>query len=216
VTEPAGRSDPAGSAALARAVDEARRLGFFGPRPAEEQIAHAWAMVGLIEDAGVSARAFLDLGSGGGLPGLVVAAAWPDATGALLDASVRRCAFLREALSGLGWHDRIDVLEGRGEGLARRPDLRAAFPLVIARSFGSPAVTAEIGSGFLALGGSLVVSEPAATDGRWPEDGLRRLGLVVGDRRRASGAGIVVLRRVAAIDDGFPRANGTPAKRPLW
>ncbi|HEX4489860.1 MAG TPA: RsmG family class I SAM-dependent methyltransferase [Acidimicrobiia bacterium] len=207
---------PFDQAELDRALEEARRLGFFGPRPVAEQLTHARALLQLIEEAEIVASPFLDLGSGGGLPGLALAAVWTDAGGGLLDASARRCAFLRETVRSLGWADRIVVFEGRGETLARRPELRASSPLVVARSFASPAVTAEIGGALVSPHGVLVVSEPETDADRWPSEGLARLGLAVGDRRRTEGAGIVVLRRIEPLDDAWPRGNGVPAKRPLW
>lgn len=201
---------------LLAAVEEARRRGFFGPRGASEQLAHAQAFVDLIEAAGVAPAPFLDLGSGGGLPGLVLAARWAGTDGALLDASARRTGFLRETVAALGWDARIRTLEGRGEALGRQAELRGAFPVVVARSFGAPAVTAEIGSAFLGEAGALVVSEPEENSGRWPDEGLQRLGLRLVGGESGAGATIAVLRRIAPLDERWPRAVGIPGKRPLW
>jgi hypothetical protein len=105
----------------------------------------------------------LDLGSGGGLPGLVLVSAWPTTDWCLLDANQRRTEFLQEAVDELGLAGRVTVRRGRAEDLAHDPSLRGTFDLVVARSFGKPAVTAECAAGFLAVGGSLVVSEPPAS-----------------------------------------------------
>jgi 16S rRNA (guanine527-N7)-methyltransferase len=202
---------------LTAQLEDARRLGFFGPRPVREQIDHAIAFVELLEDHRVGPARFLDLGSGGGLPGLVLAARWPGVSGTLLDASVRRTAFLRSAVLALGWADRIRVAEGRAELLAREVGLRASFPLVVSRSFAAPAVTAEVGGAFLETGGVLAVSEPE--DGgaaRWPAESLERLGLSPTELHSGSGARLAAIRRLAPIDDRWPRAVGIPAKRPLW
>jgi 16S rRNA (guanine527-N7)-methyltransferase len=218
----AGPADPAEPPELRHALEEARRLGFFGPRPATEQLAHARAFAALLDEARVLESPFLDIGSGGGLPGLALAAHRADLTGALLDASARRTTFLRETVQGLGWTDRIEVLEGRGEALAREPRLRGGFGLVVARSFGAPAVTAEIGGAFVRQGGVLAVSEPVdQPDGRdrgdrWPVQGLGRLGLEWVGRRSGSDARIAVIRRTRLLDDGWPRRVGVPGKRPLW
>jgi 16S rRNA (guanine527-N7)-methyltransferase len=211
-----GSHDPADPADLLSIIEEARRLGFFGPRPAAEQLAHAHAVVALVAAAGVSAAPFLDLGSGGGLPGLALAACWPDQSGALLDASARKTAFLREAVASLGWSERISVAEGRAETLGRQPDLRTAFPVVVARSFARAAVTAELGGSFVREDGVLVVSEPPEKKDRWETEGLERLGLAPAGFHSAGGASVAVLRRVAPLDDRWPRAVGIPTKRPLW
>lgn len=197
-------------------VEAAQRLGFFGPRPVDEQIAHAIAFAELLEAHALGPCEFLDLGSGGGLPGLVLAVRWPGVQGTLLDASVRRTAFLRTAVLELGIENRISVAEGRAELLGRDAALRAAFPLVVARSFAAPAVTAEIGGAFVRVGGALVVSEPQEGGDRWLPDGLARVCLAAPVVHHGAGAQVAVLVRTAPLDDRWPRAVGIPTKRPLW
>jgi 16S rRNA (guanine527-N7)-methyltransferase len=213
---------------LAEVFAAARRHGFLGPRPVAEQIDHATAFAAVLVAAGIGPAAFLDLGSGGGLPGLVLAATWPDQPGTLLDSSQRRTAFLRRTVVALGWASRVAVVEGRAEALARDPGLRAAFHLVVARSFAAPAVTAEIGGAFLDLGGHLAVSEPSTSadrgvsvargvsGARWPAEGLAGLGLAPAEMRQGEGARVALIRRVGVVQDRWPRAVGIPGKRPLW
>jgi 16S rRNA (guanine527-N7)-methyltransferase len=201
---------------LVSALGDARRLGFFGPQPIAGQLEHAQSFVDALEAEGVGPTDFLDLGSGGGLPGLLFAARWTDRRATLLDASVRRTAFLRGTVEVLGWADRVAVAEGRAELLAKSPPLRGAFPLVIARSFAAPAVTAEIGGAFLEVGGVLAVSEPEDPSDRWPSDplaqiGLRLLGIVAGANAR-----VALISRTAPVEERWPRAIGIPTKRPLW
>ena len=59
-------------------LEESRARGLLGPGPVDGQIGHARTLAELI---GTPPRSFLDLGSGGGIPGLVLAEAWPDARG---------------------------------------------------------------------------------------------------------------------------------------
>ena len=158
------------------------------------------------------------------MPGLVLASRWPSAEAVLVDASVRRCEWLEQAIDRLGDRlgdpVRVSVRCGRAEDLAREPDLREAFPLVVARAFGPPSPTAECAVGFLAAGGSLVVSEPPGEhDGseRWPVEGLGQLGLGAPVARRDGDVGVVVLTRTGAVlGRRWPRRVGVPAKRPLW
>jgi 16S rRNA (guanine527-N7)-methyltransferase len=162
----------------------------------------------------------LDLGSGGGLPGLVIAAYRPELELTLLEARQRACRFLREAVSSLDRPD-VAVVEGRAEEAARRADLREAFDAVIARSFGPPAVTAECAVGFLRIAGRLVVSEPPDEEGlevtsaRWPIGGLEQIGFG-GPVRDARPDGSFVLLEKVRCDERWPRRVGIPAKRPLW
>lgn len=197
----------------------AQDRGFLGPGIVERQIEHGRDLAIAIGD--FEGR-FLDLGSGGGLPGLVVADAWPAANGVLLDAQSKRCEFLTDAISSLGWEGRLTVACGRAEVLARRPDLRGAFRLVVARSFGPPAVTAECGVAFLESGGRLVVTEPPTavpSDSgreRWPPSGLAQLGLRFAREIRHEASGAVVLEALGRVGERWPRRDGMPGKRPLW
>jgi 16S rRNA (guanine527-N7)-methyltransferase len=179
----------------------------------QPQLEHARAFVRALP----AASRFLDLGSGGGLPGLVILADRADVTGVLLDATQRRCDFLEAACARLGVLDRVTVVWARAEDAARDPRWRGSFDAVTARSFGPPAVTAECAVGFLRSGGSVWVSEPPQPDPtRWPAEGLGRLGMVVEPVPEASPAHLVRLRVVNAVDDRWPRRVGIPRKRPLW
>jgi SAM-dependent methyltransferase len=162
----------------------------------------------------------LDLGSGGGLPGLVVATYRPELDLTLVEARQRACRFLREAVATLDL-PQVMIVEARAEDAARRPDLREAFDAVVARSFGPPAVTAECAVGFLRPGGRLVVSEPPG-DGlpegattRWSATGLEELGFTPPVAGGEPGASFVVLEKTKS-DDRWPRRVGVPAKRPVW
>jgi 16S rRNA (guanine527-N7)-methyltransferase len=181
---------------------------------------HLELSVSLAEAIAVPPRRFLDLGSGGGVPGLVLAQCWPRADAVLLDAKQRRCGFLADAVRGLGWADRVTVRCGRAEVLARDPDLRASVDLVVARGFGRPAVTAECAVGFLPPGGRLVVTEPPGSavpdPGRWPAERLHELGLSPASAIRSGAAGAVVMTSMSPPDPRWPRATGRPAKSPLW
>jgi 16S rRNA (guanine527-N7)-methyltransferase len=207
---------PAKLDALIAVLEDARSLGLLGPGPTERQYRHAADLARAIAPFDGS---FLDLGSGAGLPGLVLARAFPASTGVFLDSQQRRCEFLRGAVERLAIDDRFDVVCGRAEVLARTEELRGRFDLVVARAFGPPAVTAECSVGFLHVGGSLVVTEPPdATKSaeRWPRSGMAELGFgeVQQLRRGETGAMRAALVRVPA--ERWPRREGVPAKRPLW
>jgi len=203
---------------LASVVRAAQQRGFVGDAPAGDAVDHARGFA-----AGLDAppERFLDLGSGGGLPGLVLLQLWPAASAVLVDANQKRCAFLRDAVEALGLDGRAEVLEGRAEALGRRSELRGGFDVVTARGFGRPAITAECGAPFLRAGGLLVVSEPPLdldpADGpeRWPAEGLAVCGLAP-ERTWATRFRYRSLRQLAACPDRYPRRVGIPAKRPIF
>lgn len=188
---------------------EAQRLGFLGGASVAEHRRHALAFVTTLRPAAT----ILDLGTGGGLPGLVVAEARPDATVVLLDARQRRTDFLRRAVARLGWDGRVVVLEGRAETLGRDPGWRARCEAVVARGFGPPSATAECAAAFLAIGGQLVVSEPPADAStpsiRWPVEPLAELGLRTDEDQPV--AAVRSFTQVSRCPDRFPRAGGSHA-----
>jgi len=187
-----------------------------GPGPVEAHLDHAEAMAAAV-GGGFGGR-FLDLGSGSGVPGVILLSLWPVATGVLLDARKRRCAFLEASVNGLGLSDRASVACGRAEELARRRSFRGAFDLVVARAFGSPATTAECALGFLRAGGRLAVSEPPGEPEpkRWPGAGLAELGLLGPEFWREEGAGIALFTARERAGDRWPRRVGVSGRRPLW
>lgn len=210
-------------------LEESRQLGFLGPGPVEPHLHHALAYAQAVSPA--PARA-LDLGAGGGLPGLVLAArTWPDTRWTFVDAQARRTDFLRRAVATLGLDDRVSVEEARAEEVGRADAHRQRYDAVVARSFGAPAVTAECAAPLLVTGGTLVVSDPPSADldhrpgegplgARWPADGLAELGFgpaapVVVD---PGGAPVHLATMVLVTPTGerYPRRVGVPAKRPLF
>lgn len=202
---------------LLEILRRAQDLGMFGPGAVEAQLAHAEAFVELaLADAGVPPWPFLDLGSGGGLPGLVLAQR-PGARGALLDAQHRRAEFLTDAVAELGLDERITVVADRAEDAARDPEHRGRYGLVTARSFGAPAVTAECAVGFLRAGGRLAVSEPPGGDqARWSAPALATLGLSPPHFAHHAGASVALLDHPGEPPARWPRRPGIPSKRPLW
>ncbi len=157
----------------------------------------------------------LDLGTGAGLPGLVMATCWPATRWLLTDRRLRSESFAQWAIGALEMGERVSFRRGEAAELAREVTLAGAFALVAARAFGPPPLTAECATGFLGLGGRLVVSEPEhETATRWPSEPLRRLGLEM----HTAGAEprFVELRKVAPHEDRFPRRPAAMQRSPLY
>jgi 16S rRNA (guanine527-N7)-methyltransferase len=225
-----GEDDAAVSAALQRVLLRSQELGFLGPGDVAVHVRNARAFLVVldhhdpVEGPGPATGPIadplhvLDLGSGGGVPGLVMAVERPDLHVALLDAAARRVDFLTDAVEELRLVDRVRVLHGRAEELARDQGVRRRFDVVTARSFGPPAITAECAAGFLRGPGSrLIVSEPPDESGdRWPAEGLRELGLRPHRREHVEATTLQEIVVERPVPDRFPRRVGVPAKRPLF
>jgi 16S rRNA (guanine527-N7)-methyltransferase len=193
---------------LTTTLAEAQRLGFLGPGPVAAHIDHAWPLTVRLPPTGCIA----DLGSGGGVPALILALAVPDTRWLLIESQRRRSAFLRKVVEDLGIGDRTEIVEARAEEVGRG-ERRGVSDAVTARSFAPPGVTAECAAPLLRPSGSLWVAEPPAGSGaRWPEDGLAELGLV----RGMTISGWAQLRQDRDCPDRYPRRVGVPAKRPLF
>jgi 16S rRNA (guanine527-N7)-methyltransferase len=203
---------------LGTVLAEAQRRGFIGPGPIEPHLAHAQAFLDAL--AGAPAGHVVDLGSGGGLPALVLADWEPGRSFLLVESQQRRAAFLQEAITQLGIVSRVQVAHGRAEEVARAHLGEAA--VVTARAFGPPSVTAECAAPFLREGGWLLVSEPPAPDApdgtsaRWPADGLAVLGQELGPRWERRGATVQVIVQAAPPPAWVPRRIGVAAKRPVF
>jgi 16S rRNA (guanine527-N7)-methyltransferase len=226
--------------ALVRVLETAREHGFLGPGPIDRHVRHAFGFAQAVTAAGASFDSVgrdhpgVDLGSGGGVPGLVLAVSLPSTHWVLLDANQRRTSFLRGAVDALGLDGRVTVLNERAERTGRSERHRGRSPIVVARGFAGPAPTAECAAPLLRPGGLLIVSEPppssALSDGdgyvspharpgidRWPADGLARAGLVECWRSPAGEEfQFFAAQRTDAVHDELPRREGLPEKRPLF
>jgi 16S rRNA (guanine527-N7)-methyltransferase len=205
------RPPPSPAAALRPVIERARRLGLIGPTPTEAIVEHALGFAA----RGPAPDVALDLGSGAGIPGLVLALEWPRSSWTLVDVGERRAAFLDQAIRDLDLHDRVAVRHAAAENEARGPRRHQA-DLVVARSFAPPAVTAECAAGFLRPGGRLVVSEPPDDSGRWVGVHDSGLGMELGERWTTDSGTYQSLRQRSPCPDRFPRRAGVPAKRPLF
>lgn len=172
---------------LVDALGESQRLGMLGARPIPEVIEHAMAFVGALED--VRGRV-VDLGSGGGVPGLVVAVARPDLEIVLVDRRTKRTDLLSRLVARLGLRDRVEVVSGDAERLIDGD--RTVFDAATARGFGPPKLTLEVGVSAVRPGGLVIISEPPEGD-RWNDDVVGGAGAV----RRPGPDGVAVFERLA-------------------
>lgn len=230
---------------LLELLAEAQELGFVGPVAIGPQLSHAEALVAALLDSTTAASAsggasllgenpdgaslsgtppqedssmLADLGSGGGLPGLVLVLRMPASAKAyLVEARERRAVFLGRSLRRLRAEGQASVLHCRAEDLGRDPAFRGRLSGITARSFASPAATAECAAPLLRPGGILAVSDPPGGAGdRWPADALAALGLSVVERRGGPVASLTVMRQSGHCPGRYPRRPGVPAKRPLF
>ena len=157
---------------LEEVLEAAQRLGTLGRMPIPDVISHARQFVTAI--ASVTGRV-IDIGTGAGVPGLVIAVDRPDLVLTLADRREARMDELARGVVAMGLADRVAVLTIDIAELALDPDHRGRYDAVVCRGFGSPEVTATLARPLLKNGGSLIVSEPPSPDpSRWTDELLQR------------------------------------------
>ncbi len=162
-----------------------------------------------------------DLGSGAGLPGLVLAACRPEARFDLIESLGRKCGFLTDAAERMGLRNATVVCE-RSEDWASSHG-REAYDAVTARAVGSLATLAELASPLLLEGGVLVAWKGARLHGEESAmaaaaEQLAMEPLEVRSVRPYPGSRdrhIHLLRKNGPTPNGLPRRPGMAAKRPF-
>lgn len=178
----------------------------------------ALAALPLLDAAGP--RLALDLGSGGGVPGIVLALARPSVAWTLVDSVGRKVEALRSFVAALGLSN-VTALADRAEALGRG-GLRETQDLVTARACAALPVLAEYALPLLRPGGSLLAWKGRIADRELAAGAVasRLLGGGVPEVLPTGMPGLgdhrfVVIRKVAATPDRYPRRPGEPARRPL-
>lgn len=156
---------------LVAALEDAQRLGFLGQRPIPEVIEHARGFVRALQQL-ESLQTVLDLGSGAGIPGLIIAHDLAAVHVTLVDRRAKRTDVLERVIRRLGWQHRVMVV--CRDVTAFVPD--RTIDAVVARGFGPPTFTLSQAARLVRPGGSIVISEPPG-DNRWDQRLLAELRL---------------------------------------
>ena len=171
----------------------------------------------------IAPSAALDLGSGGGVPGLILALARPDIRWTLVDSVGKKCDAMRGFADALGLGS-VAVIAERAEILGRDPRHRERYDIVTARACASMPVLVEYALPLIRAGGSLLAWKGALTaDDDEIRTGAAAAQLMGGGTPSIHGAGmgslgthrLVVVEKDRATPAGYPRRPGEPARRPL-
>jgi 16S rRNA (guanine527-N7)-methyltransferase len=183
--------------------------------PAEELVEDSLV---LLEHLG-EARTLVDVGSGGGLPGLPLKIARPDLAVTLVEADQRKAAFLVQACATLGLDD-VEVLARRAEDAGRDPRYRETFDVAVARAVAAMPVLAELCLPLVRVGGRLLAQKTDKEDIARAKHAIEMLGGLLDEissaPSAARGAGtVVVVSKVRPTPAGYPRRPGAAARKPL-
>jgi 16S rRNA (guanine527-N7)-methyltransferase len=143
----------------------------------------------------------VDVGSGGGVPGIPLAAMLPARDVTLLEANGRKCEFLRR------WAPpNATVVQGRAE--EQQTDV---FGVAVAKALAPPPVAAEWCLPLVHAGGAAVLWVGPSADVEHVARAVSQLAAELEDEHD----GLLVLRKLAPTPEGFPRRTGVARKRPL-
>jgi 16S rRNA (guanine527-N7)-methyltransferase len=189
-----------------------RRTNLTGAKGAAALGPHLLDALSLVSE--VSGR-LVDIGSGGGLPGIPLALA----TGVevlLVEAVAKKASFLERTLLELGLAGAVAA--ARAETVAGDPRYREQFGVATARAVGTAPGVAELTVPFLRIGGrallqrgAMELAERQAVDDAAPMLGAR----LVEERPLEGGRRILILEKTAPTPIRFPRRVGMAQKRPL-
>lgn len=158
-----------------------RERGPIGEASLVAAVQRADAFVALVPE---SAQHLVDLGSGGGLPGLVIAVRRPDLMVTLVERRRTRADLLERAVRGLELADRVRVSSDDAQRMARGAP--GSFDVVTARSFGPSDLTLRLAAALVRSGGVVLIAEPPEErENRWPTTLLAECEVV--DQGRCDG-----------------------------
>lgn len=167
-----------------------------------------------------SAATLIDVGSGGGLPGLPLKLARPELAVTLLEANHRKTAFLTAAAGRLQLEG-VEVVTARAEEAGHDPLFRERFDLATARAVAPMASLVELCLPFLRVGGRLLAMKTdAELETRAALPAIELLGgrldqiAAAPSAARAHGQ-VVIVAKVSPSPALYPRRAGVPVKRPL-
>jgi 16S rRNA (guanine527-N7)-methyltransferase len=187
------------------------------PQDAESKLlADSLALLPLIPQ---HSTRLLDLGSGGGVPGLPIAIACPEIQVTLVDATGKKALFLSETADTLGLVN-VVAIKGRAEELAHDARHRETYDALTARAVARMTTLAELALPFVRVGGRAILPKGLTVEEELAEAqyairmaGGRALPIVDSP---VEGTRIVVLDKIRPTPAQFPRRTGVPNKSPLY
>lgn len=163
----------------------------------------------------------VDVGSGGGLPGLALKIAFPILRVTLVESVGKKAGFLRDTVTELGLSD-VEVVAQRAEDAARTAEHRDAYDVAVSRALGPLPVVIELCAPFLDQGGLLVAMRSGDLDAEVSHAAPAFKALRLWTRTPIDlslpelvGHGLVVGEKYAPTPEAYPRRSGMPRKRPL-
>lgn len=187
---------------------------------ARDQVIDSLTALPLLRRAGV--EEFLDIGSGGGFPGLPLAVALPARRALLVESVGKKARFLATAVEAAGLGDHVAVAATRAETLAGDPRHRGYWQAVTARAVADMSELAELAMPLLQIGGLLVAwkRQPVNDELARADSAIHQLRGRLIRLQPVAVPGLedhvlLVVEKVAETPREFPRDPAARRRRPL-
>jgi 16S rRNA (guanine527-N7)-methyltransferase len=184
-------------------------------QPAQELIDDSLVLLDHLGDA----QAVVDVGSGGGLPGLPLKIARPHLRVTLVEADQTKAAFLVKACAALGL-DGVEVLARRAEDVGKDPLYRETYDVAVARALAPMPVLAELCLPLVRIGGRLLAQKTESEDLDIAAHAIEILGgklnrvVAAPSASRRQGT-VVIIDKIRTTPTAYPRRPGAPSRKPL-
>ena len=164
----------------------------------------------------------IDIGTGGGIPGIPIKIVFPEIKLTLLEATRKKTEFLSHIVSRLGLTD-TDIVTGRAEEIGHLDTYREQFDTVLSRAVAPLATLVELTLPFCTLSGEVIAYKKGdiEEEARQAEKAIALMGgkmkkitnvtipELAGDRK------LIAIEKITPTPDKYPRRPGMPAKRPV-
>lgn len=168
------------------------------------------------------ASSIVDVGTGGGFPGVPLAVCFPEKQFVLVDSLAKRLKIVESLCRETGIRN-VRVIHGRAEDLGRQKDLREQFDACVSRAVAGMNTLAEYCLPFVRTGGFFIAYKgpDCSEEIGNAQKAIEILGgrVMRTDVPEAEGTefehSLVYIEKVRPTPEAYPRKAGTPAKKPL-
>lgn len=168
------------------------------------------------------AKTVIDVGTGGGFPGVPLAVCYPEKQFVLIDSLNKRIKIINELCEKLGISN-VHAIHGRAEELARRKDMREIFDLCVSRAVANMSVLCEYCLPFVKVGGAFIAYKGSDCEEELDAAG-RAIAVLGGKLVRQENPEtpdlpfdhkLIFISKMRPTSSKYPRKPGTPSKEPI-